>query len=74
MENNSLAYELLQELKRSSKRWFIISIIELTVIVSMIIGFFIYESQYSYESVEDIYQYTEESSSINQSLKELMEK
>lgn len=26
MENNSLAYELLQELKRSSKRWFIVSI------------------------------------------------
>ena len=69
---NSLAYELLQELKRSSKRWFIISIIELTVIVSMIIGFFIYESQYSYETTEDIYQYTDktEYSTIDQSIGE----
>lgn len=72
MENNSLAYELLQELKRSSKRWFIISIIELTIIVSMIIGFFIYESQYSYETTEDIYQYTDktEYSTIDQSIGE----
>lgn len=67
---NSLAYELLQELKRSSKRWFIVSIIELTIIVSMIIGFFIYESQYSYETTEDIYQYNEETeySTIDQKL------
>lgn len=72
MENNSLAYELLQELKRSSKRWFMISIIELTIIVSMIIGFFIYESQYSYETTEDIYQYTDktEYSTIDQSIGE----
>lgn len=72
MENNSLAYELLQELKRSSKRWFIVSIIELIVIVSMIIGFFIYESQYSYETTEDIYQYTDktEYSTIDQSIGE----
>jgi len=72
MENNSLAYELLQELKRSSKRWFIVSIIELAVIVSMIIGFFIYESQYSYETTEDIYQYTDktEYSTIDQSIGE----
>lgn len=69
---NSLAYELLQELKRSSKRWFIVSIIELTVIISMIIGFFIYESQYSYETTEDIYQYTDktEYSTIDQSIGE----
>ena len=69
---NSLAYELLQELKRSSKRWFIVSIIELAVIVSMIIGFFIYESQYSYETTEDIYQYTDktEYSTIDQSIGE----
>lgn len=67
---NSLAYELLQELKRSSKRWFIVSIIELAVIVSIIIGFFIYESQYSYETTEDIYQYTDktEYSTIDQNL------
>lgn len=69
---NSLAHELLQELKRSSKRWFIVSIIELAVIVSIIIGFFIYESQYSYETTEDIYQYTDktEYSTIDQSIGE----
>ena len=68
MDEHSLAYEMLQEIKKSNKRWFIIAIIELVIIVAMVVSFFIYESQYSYESVEDIYQYTEESSSINQSL------
>lgn len=48
VEKNSLAYELLQELKRSNKRWFIIAMIELVIIVGMIIGFFIYESQFEY--------------------------
>lgn len=48
MEEKSLAYELLQELKRSNKRWFIIAMVELVIIVGMIIGFFIYESQFDY--------------------------
>lgn len=67
---NSLAYEMLQEIKKSSKRWFIIAIIELIIIIGMVISFFIYESQYNYESIEDVYQYTEEStySTVDQNL------
>lgn len=45
-EEKSLAYELLQEVKHTNKRLFIISLIELAIIVGMIIGFFVYESQY----------------------------
>lgn len=47
MEEHTLAYEMLGEIKRSNKRWFSISIIELIIIVSMVIGFFIYESQFA---------------------------
>lgn len=67
---NSIAYEMLQEIKKSSKRWFIIAIIELIIIIGMVISFFIYESQYNYESIEDVYQYTEEStySTVDQNL------
>ena len=48
MENLSIAYELLRELKRTNKRIFIICIVEFVIIVSMVIGFFVYESQYNY--------------------------
>lgn len=65
---NSLAYELLKELKNTNRRLFILSIIEFIIILSMIVAFFIYESQYSYESLEGVYQYTEESSLISQNL------
>ena len=41
MENNTLATELLHEIKASAKRWFIIAIAELVIIV-MIIGTFIW--------------------------------
>lgn len=64
----SLAYELLKELKSTNKRLFIVCLVEFVIIVSMIIGFFIYESQYSYESVEDVYQYTEDSMLVDQNL------
>ena len=48
MDEHSLAYEMLGEIKKSNKRWFIIAIIELVIIVAMAIGFFIYESQFEY--------------------------
>ena len=50
MEKNetSLAFELLQELRGAYKRIFIIAIIEFVIIVGMIIGFFVYESQFDY--------------------------
>lgn len=45
---NSLAYELLQELKHAYKRLFIITIILMAIIISMFAGFLIYESQFDY--------------------------
>lgn len=46
MENSSLALEMLKELKAQSKRWFIISIIELILLIASNIGWWIYESQF----------------------------
>ena len=78
-EPKSLAYEMLEELKRSNerlertanqngKRWFAVSLIELVIIISMVVAFFIYESQYSYELVEDTTQYVEETDLNNSSI------
>lgn len=36
-DNNHLALELLQEVKASARRWFIISIVELMVITALIL-------------------------------------
>lgn len=68
---NSLAYELLQEVKRTNKRLFIIVIVELVIIVSMIVGFLIYESQFQYSTTEETYTQetsNNDSSSITQSI------
>ena len=65
MEEKSLATEMLQELKASNKRWFIIAIVELIIIVSMVIGYFVYESQFTYEDTEEIY--TQETHEIDNS-------
>lgn len=45
-EEKSLAYILLEDLKKTNKRIFIICIIEAIIIMSMFIGFLIYESQF----------------------------
>lgn len=45
-EKNSLAWEMLKELKSHARRWFIISIIELILIVATNIGWFIYNAQF----------------------------
>ena len=44
METQTLATELLHELKASAKRWFIIAVIELFVILAMAGGFVWYLS------------------------------
>ena len=44
MEEKTLATELLHELKASSKRWFIIAVIELVIIVTIIGAFLWYIS------------------------------
>ena len=46
MEERTLATEMLHELKAQSKRWFIIAIVELVLLVGSNIGWLLYESQY----------------------------
>ena len=64
----SLAYELLSEIKKTNKRLFVMSIIEMVVIVSMIIGFIAYESQFEYVSDVSQTQEVYDSSNIVQSI------
>lgn len=45
-EEKSLAYILLEDLKKTNKRIFVICIIEAIIIISMFVGFLIYESQF----------------------------
>ena len=69
MENLSIAYELLRELKHTNRRIFIICIVEFVIIVSMVIGFFVYESQYNYgDETYTQETYDVESSDIAQSI------
>lgn len=46
MEKDTLALEMMKELKTHSKRWFIIAIIELIIIIITNAGWLIYESQF----------------------------
>lgn len=59
VHEQSLALEMLAELKKSSKRWFVISIILLVALVVSNIGWLLYES--TFETVyEDSTQYMED--------------
>lgn len=59
VHEQSLALEMLSELKKSSKRWFVISIVLLIALVISNVGWLIYES--SFETVyEDSTQYMED--------------
>ena len=44
MDNETLATELIRELKAQSKRWFIIAVIELGLILAIVAAFFWYFS------------------------------
>lgn len=46
MEKDTLALEMLKELKLSAKRWFIISIFLLIALVGSNVAWLIHESQY----------------------------
>lgn len=46
MEKDTLALEMMKELKAHSKRWFIIAIIELIIIIITNAGWLIYNSQF----------------------------
>lgn len=54
VKEQTLAIELMHELKKSSKRWFVISIILLVALVGTNIGWLIYESQWTYETTEQV--------------------
>lgn len=46
MERDTLALEMLKELKAQSKRWFVVAIIELIIIIATNTGWLIYNSQF----------------------------
>lgn len=46
MEKDNLATEMMKELKSQSKRWFVIAIVELVLIIGTNIGWLIYNSQF----------------------------
>lgn len=69
-QENSLATEMLRELKAQNKRQHITIIVLITVIVAMIIGFFIYEQQFELVSTEEKEQetYFTEDSQVTQNM------
>lgn len=46
MEKESLALEILKEVKANCRRWFIIAIIELVLLVGSNVAWLVYQSQY----------------------------
>lgn len=44
MENQPLATELIRELRASNRRWFIVSLVEMGVIIAIVVGFLWYIS------------------------------
>lgn len=75
-ENITLATEMLKELKSNSKRWFLIAVIELFIILSMAGLFVWYINTPEEETSEVITSYTQEAdtegdnSAINQQIGE----
>lgn len=60
MEEKTLALEMLKELKAQSKRWFIIAIVELVLLVGSNIGWLLYESQFEEITTDESTQYIED--------------
>ena len=60
MEKETLAMEMLRELKANAKRWFIIALVELVLLVGSNIGWLIYESQYETVETDEATQYMED--------------
>ena len=52
VKEQTLALEMLSELKKTTKRWFVVSIILLIVLVGTNVAWLIYESQWEYASEE----------------------
>ena len=53
MEKESLALGILKEVKANCKRWFIIAIVELVLLVGSNIGWLIFESQYETTTTDE---------------------
>lgn len=76
MEKESLALEILKEVKANCRRWFIIAIIELVLLVGSNIAWLVYQSQYETVSDETTTEYSQEAdtngnnSPINQNIGE----
>lgn len=68
VHDQSLALEMLSELKKSSIRWFVISIILLVALVISNVGWLIYESQWEETTeTQTIEQYQEDTNNSNMS-------
>lgn len=68
VHEQSLALEMLAELKKSSKRWFVISIILLVALVVSNIGWLIYESQWEeVTETQTVEQHQEDTDNSNMS-------
>ena len=63
VHEQSLAFEMLSELKKSSKRWFVISIVLLIALVISNVGWLIYESQF--ETIVDTEQTIDDINNTN---------
>lgn len=74
MENETLAMEMLKELKSNAKRWFIIAVIELVIIISTVGIFILYLNTPEEETEEVSYSQDADTdgsnSPINQNIKE----
>lgn len=52
VKEQTLALEMLSELKKTTKRWFVVSIILLIALVVTNVAWLIYESQWEYDTEE----------------------
>lgn len=69
MEKDTLALEMMKELKAHSKRWFIIAIIELIIIIITNAGWLIYESQFETVTEEQTQEaYYNDNSTVTQNI------
>ena len=68
VKEQTLALEILSELKKSSKRWFVISIVLLIALVISNVGWLIYENQWEETTeTQTIEQYQEDTNNSNMS-------
>ena len=68
VKEQTLALEMLSELKKSSKRWFVISIVLLIALVISNVGWLIYESQWEeVTETQTVEQHQEDTDNSNMS-------